>query len=103
MANERHEATLDTNDIAQIAGVSRRTVQRWRSSGKLSEEPYRGPAGWPYYTASQATLIVRDILPHLTPTEAKQRVSAWTSSRPASPVVVVLEPVASTTPTTSGE
>jgi len=77
VANERQETTLDTNAIAKIAGVSRRTVQRWRADGKLAEEPYRSPSGWPYYTAAQAAVIVRDILPHLTCEDAEGRVTAW--------------------------
>ena len=94
MVNERQKATLDTNAIASIAGVSRRTVQRWRSDGKLAEEPYRSPSGWPYYTTEQAVVVVRNILPHLTPTEAKARVTAFLAGAKATTKPAESQPIA---------
>ena len=58
MDNEGRQ--FSTDELAHVTNVTRRTIQRWSSSGKIGA-PYRTPGGRPYYTSAH----VLEILPHL--------------------------------------
>ena len=71
---------FSTDEIAHIASVTRRTIQRWSGSGRITL-PYRTPGNRPYYTASH----IKQILPHLDDQGVARLIEQRMSTYEASP------------------